>query len=300
MAQLKSQFPDTTYALNHIYRLNSDPCRGERCFGHQLIDWPLPGSDACLHSVRIGIVDTAVDRRQAGLGFLALSTKHFADSGQPSDPSHGTAVAGLLAGSPTRGYPGLLPQAKIYAADVFHTDQKGSSLTTAAFIAEGINWLMWQRVHVINISLAGPPNRLLETAVAAARRENFPLVAAAGNHGPDAAPAFPAAYDGVIAVTAVDTRLRLYARANRGDHISIAAPGVGVWTPSAEGGQYQTGTSFAAPFVSAAVAGLRAKGDMSAGAIEDHLSASAMDLGPPGKDPLYGWGLLQATSVCGQ
>jgi subtilisin family serine protease len=233
----------------------------------------------------------------AGLGFFSLRTERFSGSRKSSDKDHGTAVAALLAGSPKRGYPGLLPKAKIYVADVFRTDRRGESHTTATAIAEGINWLMERKVHVMNISLAGPANPLLEKTIKAAVAGGFPLVAAAGNDGPEAQPVYPAAYQGVIAVTAVDMRLRLYPHANRGDYITIAAPGVGIWTPDAEGGTYQSGTSFAAPFVSAVVASLHVR-EKTSSSVKDLLAVSATDLGPPGKDRMYGWGLVQGSGIC--
>jgi subtilisin family serine protease len=295
---LRREGPEKNYSLNHRYRLNADPCQGERCFGQELIGWPRPDGDSCRQSVRIGLIDTAVDRKMAGIGLLSLLTERFSGRRKPSDTTHGTAVAALLAGSPQKGYPGLLPEAKIYVADVFRTNSRGESHTTASAIAEAINWLMESQVHVINISLAGPANSLLERAVTAAYRGGVPLVAAAGNGGPDARPAYPAAYHGVIAVTAVDMRLRPYLQANRGDYIALAAPGVGIWTPSLEGGTYQSGTSFAAPFVSAVVASLNAQGRATSATVEGLLAASATDLGPPGKDQVYGWGLVQGIGVC--
>ena len=295
---LRQEVPEKNYALNHRYRLNAGPCQGERCFGQALIGWPQADAGSCRLPARIGLIDTAVDRKIAGLGLFSLLTERFSGRRKPSDNAHGTAVAALLAGSPHKGYPGLLPEAKIYVADVFRTNSRGESLTTASAIAEGINWLMESRVHVINISLAGPANPLLEKAVTAAYRGGVPLVAAAGNDGPDARPAYPAAYHGVIAVTAVDMRLRPYLQANRGDYITLAAPGVGIWTPSAEGGIYQSGTSFAAPFVSAVVASLNAQGRATSATVEGLLAASATDLGPPGKDQVYGWGLVQGTGIC--
>ena len=120
-------------------------------------------------------------------------------------------------------------------------------------------------------------------------------MAAAGNEGPDSEPAYPAAYAGVIAVAAVDQRGRPYGRGNRGSYIYVAAPGVDVWGADARGGEaFWTGTSFAAPFVTAAVAR-----DMSVGRAHDIndgralIAAGARDLGAPGRDPIYGHGLLQ-------
>ena len=83
-------------------------------------------------------------------------------------------------------------------------------------------------VKVINLSLAGPANPLLQRAIDVASAAGVIIVAAAGNEGPAAGPAYPAAYSGVIAVTAVDRNLAVYRRANRGDYVDIAAPGVEV------------------------------------------------------------------------
>ncbi len=92
------------------------------------------------------------------------------------------------------------------------------------------------------------------------------IVAAAGNGGPKAAPAYPAAYNDVIAVTAIDRAKRAYRRAGRGEHIDLAAPGVDVWTAaSVPGARAKTGTSFATPFVTAAVALLKAANDNAVG-----------------------------------
>ena len=78
-------------------------------------------------------------------------------------------------------------------------------------------------------------------------------VAAAGNNGPGAEPSYPAAYPGVIAVTAVDQNLNVYRRATQGAYVDLAAPGVNIWTASLKGsGALKTGTSDAVPFVSAA------------------------------------------------
>jgi subtilisin family serine protease len=126
------------------------------------------------------------------------------------------------------------------------------------------------------------------------------IVAAAGNGGPKAAPAYPAAYADVIAVTAVDRSKRAYRRAGRGEHIDLAAPGVQVWTAaSISGGRPKTGTSFAAPFVTAAVSLLKAANDNASSAdILAALGRSAEDLGEPGKDPVFGWGLINARAAC--
>jgi minor extracellular protease Epr len=149
------------------------------------------------------------------------------------------------------------------------------------------------------MSLAGPPNRVLEAAAAALVERGVIIVAAAGNGGPKADPGYPAAYPGVIAVTAVDSTDTVYRRAGRGPHIDLAAPGVDVWTAaSVSGAKPKTGTSFAAPFVTAAAAmALGREPEMDVAALTAMLAGSARDLGDPGRDDVYGFGLIQW--ICG-
>ena len=108
------------------------------------------------------------------------------------------------------------------------------------------------------MSLSGPRDDLVHQRLVELSRQGMIFVAAAGNGGPDASAAYPAAYnDEVIAVTAVDRNQQLYDHANRGDYIDVAAPGVRIWTalPNNKEGAL-SGTSFAAPFVTAIVAAI--------------------------------------------
>jgi subtilisin family serine protease len=156
-------------------------------------------------------------------------------------------------------------------------------------------------VQVINLSLAGPPNTVLEdTLLQLTGQRNIPVIAAAGNGGPRADPAYPAAYDNVIAVTAVDSGGTVYRRAIRGAHVEIAAPGVEVWTAaSVKGARWKTGASFAAPYVTAAVAlWLQHDPMLTPEEIRARLTGSAGDLGPDGVDETYGYGVLNLGSTC--
>jgi len=84
--------------------------------------------------------------------------------------------------------------------------------------------------------------------------------------------------------------------------VDFAAPGVRVWTPGPTAtGSYHTGTSFAAPFVTAAVAARLAEGAKpEADGIAEGLAATAVDLGAPGRDPIFGRGLIQIANPCAQ
>jgi subtilisin family serine protease len=102
---------------------------------------------------------------------------------------------------------------------------------------------------------------------------------------------YPAAYGSVVAVTAVDAGQRVFRLANRGDYLALAAPGVDL-RHARPGGGYSasSGTSFAVPFAVTAAARLRQL--QPAENIVDMLYRSALDLGPPGRDDIYGYGLL--------
>ena len=116
-----------------------------------------------------------------------------------------------------------------------------------------------RNVRIVNLSLSDPPNEVLKRAIASAQEKGMLIVAAAGNNGPGAAPSYPAAYPGVIAVTAVDHNLAIYSRATQGEYIDLAAPGVNLWVAApGGGGTARSGTSYAVPFISAAAAILRA------------------------------------------
>lgn len=298
LRRLQQRIPNGKFALNHIYRTAAAPCPDHRCYGSSLIGWD-SATTPCGRGIRIGMVDTAVNGNTAALNGRRLTVQTLADDGLTSASIHGTAVATLLIGSPTSGFPGLLPDAELFAVDAFIGT--GDYLrTNALLLVRSLDWLLAQKVAVVNISLTGPANLLLQTAVKRIVGNNVALIAAAGNNGPGAPPAYPAAYPEAIAVTAVDQWLRPYRLANRGDYLNLAAPGVRIWTPNPNGdGQYRDGTSFAAPYVTAAAALLRArKPDLSSALILTELRGNARDLGAPGKDPVFGWGLLQSTARC--
>jgi subtilisin family serine protease len=187
----------------------------------------------------------------------------------------------------------------VIAVDAFHTsggDERSDVFTLTA----GMDFLADRGVRVVNMSLAGPPNSVLETATQKLLARGPVIVAAVGNGGPKPEPAYPAAYPGVIGVTAIDRTGAVYRRAGQGDHVDLSAPGVEVWTAApVKGARPKTGTSFAAPFVTAAVASLLAKEPaLGAEAIAARLAGSAEDLGDAGRDPVFGHGLVQAALSC--
>jgi subtilisin family serine protease len=207
----------------------------------------------------------------------------------------------LLVGEAGGRSPGLLPGAELVAVDTFHRRGGKADISDVYSLVKALDYLESRDVSIINMSLAGPANAVLEEAIQRVSAAGILLVAAAGNDGPKAKPVYPAAYDEVIAVTAVDRQKRPYRRAVRGPHIDLAAPGVDVWiAASRQGSRPRTGTSFAAPFVTAALA-LARKHDPKAqeNAALLRMTERAEDLGTPGRDDIFGWGLLNPTGLCG-
>lgn len=294
--EVRTADPAALIDFNHYYRPDNDPCISGRCLMRHVAGWPAEMAAAkCRPTAPIGLIDTRINLdhpalRQTRVTVLPL----FEDSVRPSGAHHGTAVAALLVG---RGeVPGLLPDWELVAIDAF---RKGD-IATGMDLARAIDMLTARKIPIINMSLSGPDNAILAATVADAITAGVVLIAAAGNDGPRAKPAYPAAYPDVIAVTAVDRGKRIYRRAAQGHHIDIAAPGVNVWTAASVKGQRpRSGTSFAAPFVTAAAALIVADNPgFSREEIEIVLANEADDLGVAGRDSVYGWGLLDISGIC--
>ena len=150
------------------------------------------------------------------------------------------------------------------------------------------------------ISLAGARNPLIEIAIDRASARGLLMVAAIGNNGPDGAAAWPAAHPSVVAVTAIGPDAGLYRAAVHGPEVDFAAPGVSVWSGGIDGaGRFDSGTSFAVPFVTAAGAAWLARGGAAdADAFRAAFAQTARDLGAPGRDPEFGDGLIELADAC--
>jgi Subtilase family len=294
LAQLRQAMPSVWSDANHRYALEAGPA----IYGAKLIGWPA-ADRACPGGARVGMVDTAVDLGHPAFKAGRVTLRSFLPSGiAPARTNHGTAVASLLVGD---GGFGLLRGSRLYAAAVFRKRGNDGADTDAELVVRALDWLVGQKIVAVNLSFGGPRNRLVEAAVLRVEQLGVEVLAAAGNGGADAPPVYPAAQAGVIAVTALDTRMQPYPHANHGDYIAFAAPGVDVWAAApGGGGKYESGTSYAVPFATAVVAAAKAAQPATApAALEKALAAHAKDLGAPGRDPVYGWGLIRADGDCG-
>lgn len=305
-ALVSARSAEAAVDFNHFYRPEeetADACGGGQCrLARGMIGWPSgEAARECAVSLPIGLVDTAVNESHAAFAGGRVEVVRLSDAElPPSGRQHGTAVAALLAGAPDSRAPGLLPGARLVAVDAFRRVEGRADIASVYDLVRALDLLSGRQVRVVNLSLSGPANLLLERAVAASGQKGVLLVAAAGNEGPRAKPVFPAAYADVVAVTAVDRARKPYRRAAAGDHIEIAAPGVGVWTAaSVSGARRKSGTSFAAPFVTAAAAMiLSASPELSPAEVGERLFRHVDDIGEPGRDRVFGWGLLNAGRLC--
>ncbi len=276
--------------LNHIYTAGTlvDSPAQEGIAPRSAISFP---ADIDQMPLRIGMIDSGVDVSHPSISTASIQTRSFVPKGADIPDFHGTAIASIIVAD-TADYKGLAPNAEVYAAAVFEQDRQRGEIASTVSLVRALDWLMSSGVDVVNISLAGPSNRLLEAALSRAQEKGVMILAAAGNGGPAAQPMYPAAYDSVVAVTAVDATGQVFRLANRGEYLDLAAPGVSLLHAKAGGGYAaSSGTSFAVPFAAAAAARLRhiQPGE---NALET-LRESAQDLGPPGRDEIYGYGLLR-------
>ena len=289
LRRLRRLDPQGTYDFNNIYT-ESGASAGARTGGPvvpQAQQTRAAGADG---AITLGLIDGGVGAAQSVFDGITIHQHGCGGDAVPS--AHGTEVASLMVGRSAR-FGGAAPGAALYAADVYCGKPTGGSV---ADIAEALAWLVGRRVPVINVSLVGPPNALLQQAVARVVARGFLLVAAVGNDGPAAPPLYPAAYPGVVGVTAVDARRRVIFEAERGPQVMFAAPGADIAAASIPRGFVEVrGTSFAAPLVAGLLAArLQEPNPSAAREAIDALAHAAIHLGAPGRNPVSGYGLVGA------
>lgn len=207
--------------------------------------------------VRIAVLDTGLDQdHEDFVGKVAMQANFSASPTLDDRHGHGTHVAGIAGAAMDNGVgiAGAGGAATLMIGKVLGDDGKGN---TAALV-DGIVWAANQGARVINVSVTlKRPSLSLQAAIDFAARKNVLVVAAAGHkHG--ASKAYPAAFDNVVAVTAVDAQNALMPTAAHGDWVDVAAPGVAIYatlpnhpnTTQQQGYGVLSGTSAAAPFVS--------------------------------------------------
>lgn len=244
--------------------------------------------------VTIAVLDNGVLTTRELAGALSGEVDLVGSGGRPSKSDrligHGTAVASLIGGER-----GLAPQATLTSYRVLNAEGAGDAFTVALGIVQATD----DGADIISLSLGTKADTaLLRQAVAYAQSQGVLIVAAVGNEG-SARPYYPAAYEGVVAVGGVDTGGQPAPFSNRGAHLTLSAPAVGVetaWTATED--VLFTGTSAAAPIVSGALAGLLSEDPrLTPTEAVELLKAYANDTGAPGNDPQTGAGVIDLKRV---
>jgi subtilisin family serine protease len=302
------------------YRL--PPFRVERTYRAlaETIDWGLAAygvpevwKQTRGRGIRVAVLDTGIDDAHPDLTETTLAARDFtgSSSGLKDRVGHGTHVAGIIAARQNGvGVVGLCPELKadgggLLVAKVLGDDGAGSD----AAVTAGLLWAIEQQAHVISLSLGSPQDSpAMHRAIRRAADRGMFVICAAGNNGRDDSVDYPARYAETVAVAAVDRHGRVATFSSRGPQVDIAAPGQDVLSTYLEGGYAKlSGTSMAAPFVTGVVALVLSKHHSQGGQtpVADteqllaHLARTARDAGSPGKDPAYGFGLIDPASLVG-
>jgi hypothetical protein len=218
LKRLRKLDPEGTYDYNHVYLDSGTQSTGDT----KPVQEPAPVYGG---SGRVGLIDGGVDPRHEV--FSGVHIHHHGCDGQVVPSPHGTAVAHLLVSRSAIG--------EVFAADVYCGETFGGAVDT---VSEAFGWMARERVAVINVSLVGPRNKLMERVVKSLVSRGHIIVAAVGNDGPAAPPLFPASYEGVIGVTAVDAKHRVLIEACRGRQVDFAAKGADITAAAGAPNQY--------------------------------------------------------------
>ena len=242
----------------------------------------------------VSVLDTGIDLDHPDLAENIVDGWNFVDDNENvSDlDMHGSMVSGIIAAVANNGLgiAGIAPKAKIMPLKVIDTE--GANIRD---IASAIRYAADNGAKIITMSFAGQYTRFTlttERAIDYAYRKGCVLVAAAGNNNTDDL-VFPASYEQVIAVSAVNQNDLKADFSNFGNYIDFCAPGTNIASTGNDGNWYMgNGTSFAAPFVSGLIAlMLSGNPELTNAEIITNLRNSAQDLGLEGLDNYYGWGL---------
>lgn len=248
--------------------------------------------------INVAILDTGIDYKHedltiaGGINCTGGDTNDFMDRN-----GHGTFCAGIIgANENQKGIVGLAPKSNIYAVKVLNDKSQG----TITWLLDGINWCIEHNIDVINMSLGFVMDSIdLHLVVKQAYDAGIIMVAAAGNDNKSINADFPARYDEVLCVTAIDKNQRLASFDTTGSKIELSAPGVDI-TSTFLNNQYAigSGTSFATPHIVGAITliqsyYLKQGKKLTMPELRKFLFEHTIDLGDVGRDNQYGFGMFK-------
>lgn len=268
--------------------------------------------------VTVAVLDTGVEADHPDLAGNVLPAKDLigfgARRGDDTWARHGTAMAGIIAGhghgsGGADGVMGVAPEAKILPVRVILEDgdkaRARARTSRGGALADGIRWAADHGADVINLSLgddsdSAHPEPAEDEAVQYALKKGTVVVASAGNGGDKGDHvSYPAAYPGVIAVTAVDRYGTRAAFSTRRWYATVSAPGVDVVIAEPDHAYYKGwGTSAASAFVSGVVALVEAAHPgLTPAQIKKLLEDTARDAPVGGRDDSRGFGMIDPVAA---
>ena len=274
----------------------------------ETIDWGLSAYRVPEHwretagrDVRVAVLDTGLELTHPDLSDAVEAARDFTASpiGPLDRVGHGTHTAGTIgARRNDRGVVGVAPECRLLIGKVLGDDGSGDD----RMVARGIDWAVESGADILSLSLGSSTySELIHQAIRRAVAAGKFIICAAGNDGRPNSVNYPAKLDDTVAVGAVDRAGRLCDFSSRGDEVDVCAPGQDVLSTYLRGGYAKlSGTSMATPFVAGITALLIAKHRATGGGtpvatpqqLIEHLQRTATDAGPQGKDPNYGYGLI--------
>lgn len=287
------------YLPNHTVNVETLKTKQIIPWGVESIKAPALWSEVTGKGVKVAVMDSGINKHPD----FSSNVKEGYNAIDPTQPpvddfGHGTLVSGVIvAQNNGYGIVGVAPDVELYPVKVL--DKYGEGDISA--IANGIDWCIKNKIQIINMSFAIPEDKpLLRSAVMKAVNAGIIIVASATNsYGGEVG--FPASYDKVISVTAVNRKLKIGDTSPRGK-IDFSAPGLNIVSTSSSGDYEELyGTSLATPHLTGIIAlvlhnpqkfGLPSSKVYSHQEIYDILKGLTKDLGEKGKDSTYGEGFI--------
>ena len=239
--------------------------------------------------IKVGVIDTGIDynhkelincfdKNNLGFNFIDNSNDPFDDNG------HGTHVAGTISGNKV----GVAPKAQLFGLKVLDSSGVGSTYNVMA----AVNWAMNNNLDIINLSLGSSTYLYAEQELFTKAFQSGVLTIASAGNSYGSKYNYPASYNNVISVAAVDRNNRHADFSTHNDMVDISAPGVNVLSslPNDKYAEY-SGTSMSAPHVSGVSALIKSYERLLPEDIENLFFESSMELGD---SDYYGMGLVKA------
>ncbi|MBI3590727.1 MAG: S8 family serine peptidase [Candidatus Melainabacteria bacterium] len=248
-------------------------------------------------SLLVGVLDTGVDENHPDLVGKVVNDSDSSSDDLTDQIGHGTEVSGIIAANTNnnQGIAGISWNTMIFPVRV--TDESGQARVST--VVSALDKAYSKGVKIVQISLSTNQfSQVLKDAVAQAQARGILVVSTSGNSGANEL-RYPAAFDGVIGVGAVNQSREIESYSTTGEHVALVAPGSSIYTTSLSSGYAAvSGTSFAAPQVAGAAALIWSVApNLNSSEVRDILIKSAIDLGEAGKDPVYGYGLLNTEAA---